>query len=45
MIAQLPITRIMIAHRQETINKAEQVYYLEHGQLSLVEPLENVANG
>ena len=29
----LPMTRIMIAHRQETINMAEQVYHLDNGTL------------
>jgi ATP-binding cassette subfamily B protein RaxB len=33
-IQHLPITRIMIAHRQETISKAEQVYLLSDGTLS-----------
>lgn len=32
-IQHLPITRIMIAHRQETINMAEQVYLLNNGTL------------
>ena len=32
-IQHLPITRIMIAHRQETINMAEQVYQLDNGTL------------
>ncbi len=32
-IQHLPMTRIMIAHRQETVNKAEQVYHLENGVL------------
>jgi ATP-binding cassette subfamily B protein RaxB len=32
-IQHLPITRIMIAHRQETINMAEQVYHLLNGIL------------
>jgi ATP-binding cassette subfamily B protein RaxB len=32
-IQHLPITRIMIAHRQETINMAEQVYQLNNGTL------------
>ncbi|GAA0824189.1 peptidase domain-containing ABC transporter [Colwellia asteriadis] len=32
-IQHLPMTRIMIAHRQETINMAEQVYHLENGIL------------
>lgn len=32
-IQHLPITRIMIAHRQETINMAEQVYILKDGVL------------
>lgn len=32
-IQHLPITRIMIAHRQETINMAEQVYSLQDGTL------------
>ena len=32
-IQHLPMTRIMIAHRQETINMAEQVYLLNDGIL------------
>lgn len=32
-IQHLPMTRIMIAHRQETINMAEQVYLLNNGTL------------
>jgi len=32
-IQHLPMTRIMIAHRQETINKAENVYVLQQEQL------------
>jgi len=32
-IQHLPMTRIMIAHRQETINMAEQVYLLNNGVL------------
>ena len=32
-IQHLPMTRIMIAHRQETISKAEQVYVLADGEL------------
>jgi ATP-binding cassette subfamily B protein RaxB len=32
-IQHLPITRIMIAHRQETINMAEKVYVLKDGTL------------
>jgi ATP-binding cassette subfamily B protein RaxB len=32
-IQHLPITRIMIAHRQETINMAENVYLLSDGTL------------
>jgi len=32
-IQHLPMTRIMIAHRQETINMAEQVYLLNNGLL------------
>ncbi len=32
-IQHLPITRVMIAHRQETIKMAEQVYHLENGNL------------
>lgn len=32
-IQHLPMTRIMIAHRQETINMAEQVYYLDNTTL------------
>ncbi len=33
-IQHLPMTRIMIAHRQETINMAEQVYLLNNGVLT-----------
>ena len=33
-IQHLPMTRIMIAHRQETINMAEQVYHLDNGVLT-----------
>ena len=32
-IQHLPITRIMIAHRQETINMASKVYQLKEGRL------------
>jgi ATP-binding cassette subfamily B protein RaxB len=32
-IQHLPMTRVMIAHRQETINMAEQVYVLNDGVL------------
>ena len=32
-IQHLPMTRLMIAHRQETINMAEQVYHLNNGTL------------
>jgi len=32
-IQHLPVTRIMIAHRQETINMADQVYHLNNGTL------------
>ena len=32
-IQQLPITRIMIAHSQETINMADKVYQLTNKQL------------
>ena len=32
-IQHLPITRIMIAHRQETINMAGKVYHLNAGEL------------
>lgn len=32
-IQHLPMTRIMIAHRQETINMAEQVYQLDNATL------------
>ena len=32
-IQHLPMTRVMIAHRQETINMAEQVYHLDNGAL------------
>jgi ATP-binding cassette subfamily B protein RaxB len=32
-IQHLPITRIMIAHRQETINMAGKVYHLKAGEL------------
>ncbi len=33
-IQHLPITRVMIAHRQETINMAEKVFHLEGGALT-----------
>lgn len=33
-IQHLPITRVMIAHRQETISRAEKVYKLLDGQLT-----------
>ncbi|GEA25224.1 peptidase domain-containing ABC transporter [Vibrio harveyi] len=33
-IQNLPMTRVMVAHRQETINMAEQVYHLESGTLT-----------
>lgn len=33
-IQHLPITRIMIAHRQETINMAGKVYHLNAGELA-----------
>ncbi|MGS2719855.1 peptidase domain-containing ABC transporter [Paraglaciecola aestuariivivens] len=33
-IQHLPITRIMIAHRQETIDMAEQLYLLNKGKLN-----------
>ncbi len=32
-IQHLPMTRIMIAHRQETINMVEHVYHLDNGSL------------
>jgi ATP-binding cassette, subfamily B, bacterial CvaB/MchF/RaxB len=32
-IQHLPMTRIMIAHRQETINKAQHIYSLNEGTL------------
>jgi ATP-binding cassette subfamily B protein RaxB len=32
-IQHLPITRIMIAHRQETIKMANQVFELKNGEL------------
>ena len=32
-IQHLPMTRVMIAHRQETINMVEKVYVLNHGTL------------
>ncbi len=35
-IQHLPMTRIMIAHRQETIDMAEKVYLLEEGNLELI---------
>jgi len=38
-IQNLPMTRIMIAHRQETISKAEQVYVLDNGELINIDPL------
>jgi ATP-binding cassette subfamily B protein RaxB len=35
-IQHLSITRIVIAHRRETINTAEQVYELNNGSLTLL---------
>lgn len=35
-IKHLPMTRIMIAHRHETINMAEKVYHLENGCLLML---------
>ena len=43
-ISQLPMTRIMIAHRQETINKAEKVYVLAQGELLAIEEKQQVIN-
>ena len=44
-IQHLPITRIMIAHRQETIDMAKQVYLLEGGELvNLSEQCTEVAS-
>ncbi len=44
-IQHLPITRIMIAHRQETINMAGQVYQLNNGTLiNLTEPCSQTAS-
>lgn len=40
-IQHLPMTRIMIAHRQETINMAEQVYHLENGTLTIVNDIRS----
>lgn len=37
-IQKLSLTRIMIAHRQETISTASKVYQLENGQLHDVSP-------
>lgn len=42
-IQQLPITRIMIAHRQETINMADKVYQLTNKQLLPVNNPESSA--
>lgn len=33
-IQKLPMTRIVIAHRQETINMAEHIYHLHNGTLT-----------
>jgi len=41
-IQHLSITRVIIAHRQETIEKIQQVYILEQGKLSLIN--DSVAN-
>jgi ATP-binding cassette subfamily B protein RaxB len=44
-IQHLPMTRIMIAHRQETIKMAEQVYLLTNGSLiNLTENCSEAAN-
>ncbi len=37
-LAKLPITRIMVAHRAETIALAEKVYVLQQGKLHLIDP-------
>jgi ATP-binding cassette subfamily B protein RaxB len=42
-IQHLPITRIMIAHRQETINMAEHVYLLNEGVLINVNKSDTAA--
>lgn len=44
-IQHLPITRIMIAHRQETINMADKVYQLNDGRLvNLTDELSKTAS-
>lgn len=40
-ILHLPMTRIMIAHRQETINKAEHIYSLNEGTLINLTEIES----
>ena len=40
-IQHLPMTRIMIAHRQETINKAQHIYSLNEGTLINLTEIES----
>lgn len=42
-IQHLPMTRIMIAHRQETINKAGKVFRLENGALLELSDTDSMA--
>ena len=40
-IEQLAMTRIMIAHRQETINKTERIFFIEKGKLTELSAISN----
>jgi len=41
VLADLPITKIVVAHRPALLRKADEVYVLENGQLRLLEKLTN----
>ncbi|NMH60258.1 peptidase domain-containing ABC transporter [Alteromonas ponticola] len=43
-LAGLPMTRILVAHRPETIALAEKVYVLQQGQLHLLKPQAQIHN-
>ncbi|MBO9492308.1 peptidase domain-containing ABC transporter [Endozoicomonas sp. G2_1] len=40
-IEQLAMTRIVIAHRQETIDKAERIFFIEQGKLTELSAVSN----
>ncbi len=43
-LAKLSITRIMVAHRPQTIALAEKVYVLQHGKLHQIDPNAQIHN-